>query len=180
MNTRCLGLDRVFGVLLVTLAQLLSGVAAAAGSPEDEFAVWAIGLPNGFVAMEHESRTIEVSAEDVARGMLEISAGTRLLIVGTKLMRVAVRFRSSGHPFRAVKIGGTGDGAEFTQTGEAHLAAQGHPERGIATLNYRFTLAPDTVPGTYAWPLQMNVHRIVALHPTDLHERPIFAGVERE
>src|SRR5204863_3604102 len=59
----------------VAFACAVSMVSAVAG---ETLQVWAIGLPNGYVVMEHQAPVLEVSADDVANGMIEVRGGSRL------------------------------------------------------------------------------------------------------
>ena len=64
---------------MVLLACPLAAGAAVSGAPlRAPLRVWAIGLANGYVIMEHQARVLHVSAEDAARGMAEVRGGSRL------------------------------------------------------------------------------------------------------
>jgi hypothetical protein len=146
------------GMLFVSLfALLLSSIAAADGTPRDQFAVWAIGLPNGYVIMEHQAPTVQVTTDDVARGAIDVDNGTRIVITTIEPSGAAVEFRSSSKLFSAVRIDGIGSSVHLGRVGGTIVETQAAIGRRVVTVNYRFTLAPDTAPGTYAWPLAMVV-----------------------
>jgi len=163
-------------------ALLLSGIAVADGTPQGQFAVWAIGLPNGYIVMEHQALAVQVTADDVARGVVDVQSGTRFVINTTEPSGVAVDFRSSGRLFRAVQIDGMGSGIEFGPAGATVVEKQIAAGRRVVTVDYRFTLAPDTVPGTYAWPIAAVVRRTFALDATDPRRTRglATAGVDRQ
>src|SRR5688572_6246367 len=99
---------RRLAMLIASLsASLLFGIAFADGIPRGEFAVWAIGLPNSYVIMEHQAQAVEVSAGDVARGTLEVKGGTRIVVTTTDA-GIAVDFHSPGKLFRSIQIDSTG------------------------------------------------------------------------
>jgi hypothetical protein len=157
----CRASARRSGILIASLfALLLSGVAAADGSPPAPLAVWAIGLPNGYVIMEHQAQVVQVSADDVARGVLAVSNGTRIVITTTEPSGVAMDFRSSSHLFRAVQIDGIGRSVELGPASATIVESHAAAGRRVVTVNYRFALAPDTAPGTYAWPLELTVRSV--------------------
>jgi len=163
-NTGYLARGRRFGELIASLfAFLLSGIAAADGTPRGQFAVWAIGLPNGYVIMEHQASAVRVTDDDVARGVLDVQNGTRIVITTTEPTAVVLQVRSPDHPFRAVQVDGIGGSAVPAPTGNIFLESQPATGRRVITVSYRFLLAPDATPGTYAWPLAIAARRSIAL-----------------
>ena len=141
----------------ILFALLLSEIAAADGSARIPSAVWAIGLPNGYVIMEYQAQAVRVTADDVARGVVDVQSGTRVVITTTEPSGIAVDFRSPGKLFRAVQIDGIGSSVQFGPAGGTIVESQATAGRRVVTVNYRFILAPDTTPGTYAWPLTLAV-----------------------
>ncbi|MBI3919044.1 MAG: hypothetical protein HY322_18785 [Betaproteobacteria bacterium] len=157
-RTRCeIAVSRPGILLLALFTMLLSGIATADGPPRIPSAVWAIGLPNGYVIMEHQAQAVRVTADDVARGVVDVQSGTRIVITTTEPSGIAVDFRSSGKLFRAVQIDGIGSGMQFGPAGGTIIESQATAGRRVVTVNYRLILAPDTTPGTYAWPLTLAV-----------------------
>lgn len=141
----------------ILFALLLSEFAAADSSLQAPLAVWAIGLPNGYVIMEHQTAAVQVTADDVARGVLDVQDGTRIAITTTEPSVVTLDFRIPGRLFRAVQVDGAGRSVQFGPPGGRIDETQAATGRRIVTVNYRFTLAPETTPGTYSWPLAMGV-----------------------
>ena len=152
--------SRLFAVLALACA-LDTGIAAARGTPRGQFGAWAIGLPDGYVMMEYQAPVIQVTADDVARGVIEVRGGTRLVISSRSPTRYAVDFFTRGALFQPVEIEGLGNAVELGPTGGTVVQQQAAPGRRVVTLNYRFVLAPGTAPGTYAWPLDLAVRRAV-------------------
>lgn len=150
-------------VLAITCA-LEAGVAAAQETPR---AAWVIGLPNGYVMMEHQAITIEVSAEDVARGVVEVPGGSRLVIKTGAPSRYALDFLARGTLFNSVEIEATGTAVELGPRGGTMVHEQVAGRRVVA-LNYRFTLAPGTAPGTYAFPVALAVRNVVTIDVQNL------------
>jgi hypothetical protein len=100
------------------LAWLFSmGMAAADGSPRGQFTVWAIGLPNGYIIMEHQAQVVRVTAEDAARGMVEVRGGSLLVVVTHAPSRYALDFLNRSTVFRPTRIDGMGDVAELNLRG---------------------------------------------------------------
>lgn len=128
---------------------------AAAQVPSAPLSVWAIGLLDGYIIMEHQETAIHVTAADVARGMVEVRGGSRFMVTAYSPARYTLDVFNRGAQFRAVHIEGLN---QAVAVGPASaLAAQQDVAAGrhVISLDYRFTLAPGTVPGTYAWPLEL-------------------------
>lgn len=140
---------------------LVASVAAADGAARGPVAAWAIGLPDGYVVMEYQAPVIQVSAEDVARGVVEVRGGSRLVITTRSPAGYALDFVNRGTVFQAVEIDGIGNAVARGATGGTVVQQQAAAGTRVVALNYRFTLAPGTAPGTYAWPLELTVRGAV-------------------
>lgn len=150
-------------LLLAALAcGLPAATAVADGEPRAPLHVWAIGLPNGYIIMEHQARVLHISAEDVAKGMIEVRGGSRFVITLNSPAGYAVHFQARGQWIRAAWIGGIGPTVEIDSRGGTVLQREAAAGRHVVAIDYRFLLAPDAVPGTYAWPLDMAVRAPVS------------------
>ena len=137
-----------------------AGPVLADGQPPRAVrAAWAIGLPNGYAILEHQERNVEVSPADVARGMVEVRAGSRLAIVTQAPGGYAVDFHLRGGWPLAVRILGLASPLVLLGHGGTAEQRATVPGRQVVTLDYQFQLAPEMAPGTYAWPLQMTVRK---------------------
>lgn len=134
---------------------LVTNVADAGGAARASSAVWAIGLPDGYIMMEYEAAVIHVTADSVARGVVEVRGGSRFVITSNSPTRYTVSFFNRGALFRAVRVDGMGRAVEFGPAGGTVAQQEAAAGRRVISLDYRFTLAPDATPGTYAWPLEL-------------------------
>ena len=139
-------------ILLGVVCALVSGGAAADGPA---LAVWAIGLPHGYIVMEHQAKVIAVTSEDVARGFVQIAGGSRLIVVTRSRGEYALHFATRGALFRSVQVEGIGRSVELGAQGGTVVQRDVPAGKAVVAVNYRFQLAPGTVPGTYAWPLEV-------------------------
>jgi hypothetical protein len=139
----------------------VSAGSAAAGGP---LQVWAIGLPNGYVVLEHQARVLEVSAQDVANGIVEVRGASRLVITLKSPASYAIDFRTRGCLVQAGSIEAMGRTVEMEAKGAVVVQREAPAGRHVVPIDYRFVLAPDAVAGTYAWPLDLAVR---APHSTD-------------
>lgn len=136
---------------------LASAIAIADGASRAGFAVWAAGLPNGYVVMQHQAGAIRVTDRDVAQGAVHVPDGSRFVIATELPGDYAVDFTARATMFRSVRIEGVGHAVELGAAGGTALSREASVGRRVVTISYRFLLAPDVVPGTYAWPLRMVV-----------------------
>jgi hypothetical protein len=141
------------------LACAVSAGSAVAGGP---LQVWAIGLPNGYVVMEHQARVLDVSAEDAANGVVEVRGGSRLVITLKCPAGYAVDLRAHSGVVQAASIEAIGRTVELESNGGVLVQPAAAAGRHVVTIDYRFVLAPDTVPGTYAWPLDLWVRALLS------------------
>lgn len=141
------------------------GGAQGAGAP---LAVWAIGLPDGYVIMEHQRASITITDADVARGMVEVRGGSRIRVTGSSPAHHTVQVLNRSALFQAVHVEGLDREPTLGLDGisVAHeAAAVGHR---VFTIDYRFTLAPGTAPGTFAWPIEVVVRGATSTQSTDI------------
>jgi hypothetical protein len=141
-----------YRILLGVVCALVTGSAAPQGPT---LAVWAIGLPHGYIVMEHQAKVIDVTSEDVERGFVHVAGGSRLIVATRSQGDYALHFARRGALFRSVKIEGIGRTVELGAQGGTVVQRDMPAGKAVVALNYRFQLAPATVPGTYAWPLEV-------------------------
>jgi hypothetical protein len=139
-------------LLLGVYCTLATGGAVADGPAR---AVWAIGLPHGYIVMEHQATVINVTSDDVARGFVQIAGGSRLIVATRSQGDYALHFARRGALFRSVKIEGLGPAVELGAQGGTVVQRDMPAGKAVVAVNYRFQLAPETVPGIYAWPLEV-------------------------
>jgi hypothetical protein len=160
-------------ILLGVVCALVTGVAAADGPAP---AVWAIGLPYGYIVMEHQAQAIDVTDEDVARGFVEVRGGSRIVVTTHAGARYALDFAARGSAFSSVQFAALGHamalGAERATLIE-HDAPAG---RTTIAIDYRFRLAPGTTPGTYPWPLDIVARRVLPEEFTASATRSVLAA----
>jgi hypothetical protein len=136
-----------------------AGAALPDGGPVPVLAVWAIGLPYGFVTMEHQVAAIKVTADDVARGEVRVRAGSRIVVTTRDPASQAVEFRARSGFASSTSIEGLARTVNLGATETVVVPTHATAGRRVFELDYRFALAPGVIPGTYAWPLQIAVRR---------------------
>ncbi len=106
--------------------------------------------------MHHHARTLAVAAADVARGYVDVPAGTRFSVATTGdgyVVDVVPRLAL----FSAVEIR-LGALRAYLGADGGTLVARGRPRRDAgAEIHYRFRLAGGVAPGVYPFPLDLVV-----------------------
>lgn len=149
MNAIAVWMQRV---RTISLAACLVAPGAAAA---DSLSVWAIGLPHGYIVMEHQARTIQVTPEDAARGFVDVSGASRLVVTTRAPADYAVHISSRAPMFRSVQVHGIGRTTELGTQGGTLVGRSVPAGKSVVSLSYRFALAPGTAAGTYPWPLRI-------------------------
>ena len=137
-----------------------SATPSIAAAVSARISVSAAVLPRTTILSASMPASLDVSARDVARGFVEIRGSSQLLVTNNGPEGFELEVFTGASIFSSVAVYGLGaEAAVDANGGEIFLPAR----RGAAiplVLNYRFQLAPGTVPGHYPWPLQFGVRPI--------------------
>lgn len=155
--SRALRIQRriVFGAITTLAAATITPVSAAA--LRSQIAVSAVVPAQTVAQLLQNPSQITITAADIARGYVEVPTGTRLQVTSNNREGYAIDFFPRLPIFKSVRI--------ITPAGSGQLGPDGGTvvERGQSGRNlrldvsYRFDLTDQVTPGTYAWPLAMNV-----------------------
>ena len=165
--------DRVLAILLGIVCALAAGVAAAGGPAPT---AWAIGLPHGYIVMEHQAQSIDVTDYDVARGFVVVRGGSRIVVTTRSGGRYALDFATRGSAFSSVQFEALGQAVALGAQGAMLIEHDAPAGRTAIAIDYRFRLAPGTAPGTYAWPLEIVARRALPQESTASGARPALAA----
>jgi len=148
--------NRRFRILWGVVCALVTGVAAA---DRPAPAAWAIGLPHGYIIMQHQAQAIVVTDDDVARGFVDVRGGSRIVVTMRSGGRYALGFATRGIAFSSVQFEALGQAVALGAQGATLIEHDAPAGRTAIAINYRFRLAPGTVSGTYAWPVEIIARR---------------------
>ena len=128
-----------------------AGVAIAAGS---RFAVLSVGVhvkPSAAFKFDLSKAQLDISNADVARGYIELPAGSRLsMTTGRIRPTVLLDFSPGMGPFKSVEI--TSEDLEHAaETNWQHRAVS------VTALSFRFNLIGKAAPGPQQLPLILNI-----------------------
>jgi hypothetical protein len=158
--SRALRIQRriVFGALTTLAAATMSPQIHAA--TRSQIAVTAF-VPAQIVAkLVQQPSEITITDADIARGYVEILAASQLRVTSNNPAGYVIDFFSRLPIFTSVRVSSTGGSADLGPDGGA-IIERGRQGRDLPlNLSYRFNLTAQVQPGTYAWPLALNVRPI--------------------
>jgi len=131
-----------------------AGAAEGRGAASAQVTVTATVAARAAARVTNRLPALVVTPADVERGYLEVPAASRLEVQSNSPQGYFLLFETDGGPIRAVAVRGLGRDVEIAPG--TSLVRQ-PPVRGTQTfeLSYRFLLARDASPGTYAWPVRI-------------------------
>ena len=151
---RGLKLQRLLIGIALSAALALSGVPKASAGTS-AMRVAANVLPYLRLQILRQAPNLDVTAEDVERGYVDVAAATDLMAKSNDHNGFSLSFDARSNLFRKAQVSGLDQGLELgPEGGMAHQGFTG-PQK-LVHLSYRFFLAPQIVPGSYPWPLQIS------------------------
>ena len=106
------------------------------------------------LTMEQQPATIEITANDVARGYLDFPNAIAFRIRSNAANGYVLQFAAVDAPFSRAEI--TWNGIVLMIRAEpARINQRYQPRTTSGLLTVRLRLAPTAVPGTYPWPIHL-------------------------
>jgi hypothetical protein len=140
-----------------TALGLVPAAGAMPGPVRTTFGVGAMVLARADIAIAALPEQVEVSAQDVARGYIDLPRVARLTVNSNSAAGFALEVLPLSDLLAGIDVDGTGAQVHF-DAGGGSIAWHGLRGRSIPmALGFRLTLAPGTVPGRYPWPLAFSV-----------------------
>ena len=146
MKTAAWSIAVLAGALALPAAA--SSDLAQGGGPARAYVDFTIRVPRvALLKLVNHPATVEVTAEDIARGKIVVSGASLDLLVNNPL----------GYVLRADLMN-----AMFTAARIVNLPARmptmvGKPRPAPIAVDYELSLAPDAQPGRYSWPVSLSV-----------------------
>jgi len=151
---------RAFNMLSRTGAALLflnlsaAAIPAIAGSSSAQMQVSVRVIARTILTVDRQPTIVEVSANDVARGYLDVPKAIAFRIRSNAANGYVLQFTPVDAPFSRAEI--TWNGIVLVIGAEpAHVSQQYQPGTTSDLLTVRLHLAPTAVPGTYPWPIHL-------------------------
>jgi hypothetical protein len=156
--SRALRMQRrvVFGAL-TTLAAASIAPHADAASVRSQIAVTAFVPAQTVSQTVSQPAQITITAADIARGYVDMPEASQLRVTSNNPVGYVVDFFSRLPIFTSVTVSSTGGSADLGPDGGAIVERGSHGRDIPLHLSFRFNLNAQVQPGTYPWPLALNV-----------------------
>ena len=157
--SRALRIQRriVFGAITTLAASSIIPSVDAGAATRSQIAVTAFVPAQTVGQLVQQRSEITITDADIARGYVEIPGASQLRVTSNNPAGYIIDFFSRLPIFTSVRVSSTGGGADLGPDGGT-IIERGHQGRDMPlNLSYRFNLTAQVQPGTYAWPLALNV-----------------------
>ena len=143
-------------------ARAASTVASGPGSLKSSAQIdFSIAVPHVMqLRLVGHPSTIDVTADDIARGSITVSGAALDLLVNDRAGYV-IRAQLANGIFTAAKVLGLpGALTASTDSGTLHMASMvGRPRPAPMAVSYELQLAPGAQPGRYSWPVALSLEQ---------------------
>lgn len=156
--SRALRMQRriVFGAM-TTLAATSIIPDLNAATLQSQIAVSAVVPAQTVAKLVQQPAEITITDADIARGFIDVAIGSQLRVTSNNPAGYVVDFFSRLPIFTSVRISSAGGSADLGSDGGAIVERGQHGRDLPLNLSYRFNLVASVQPGTYAFPLALNV-----------------------
>ncbi len=157
--SRALRIQRrvTFAAMCGTLAVSTIAPAVEAAQARNQIAVSAVVPAQAIGQVVQQSSEITITDADIARGYVDVPAGSQLRVTSNNPAGYVIDFFTRLPIFRSVRVSNANGSADLGPEGGT-IIERGQMGRNLPlNLAYRFMLTATAEPGTYAWPLALNV-----------------------
>jgi hypothetical protein len=140
---------------LVLLALGVSGNVLA-GSTSALMSVRVQVLARTLLSVESQPPSLVLTEADLARGYVEVPAVSRIRVRSNDPNGYLLAFDVTAGPFTAIEVTGLGPAARISANGGWLARPFAGTQPVTSELTYRFLLASNIQPGTYAWPVSLS------------------------
>ncbi|HUH93750.1 MAG TPA: hypothetical protein VL742_11535 [Casimicrobiaceae bacterium] len=157
--SRALRIQRriTFAAMCSTLAVSTVAPAVEAAQQHGQIAVSAFVPAQAVGEVVQQPVQITITDADIARGYVDVAAGSQLRVTSNNPSGYVIDFFTRLPIFRSVRVSNSSGSADLGPDGGT-IIERGQVGRNLPlALTYRFQLAESVQPGTYAWPLALNI-----------------------
>jgi hypothetical protein len=147
----------LIGLLSVTTLMSPSAFAAALGA---QIGVSATVIANAVAKVERQVGYIEIEHADVARGYVDVPNATRFSVRTNSRNGYLMVFYPLLDIFESAQVTDANIRTNLEHDGGAIVHRDSLPADSMQSLSYRFYLNASVQPGTYPFPLQMQVRAL--------------------
>jgi len=160
--SRALRIQRrvTFAAMCSTLAVSTIAPAVDAAQAKSQIAVSAVVPAAALGQIVQQPAEITITDSDIARGYVDVVGGSQLRVTSNNPAGYVIDFFTRLPIFSSVRVTNAAGSADLGPEGGT-IIERGQMGRNLPlALTYRFTLASSVQPGTYAWPLALNVRAL--------------------
>jgi len=106
--------------------------------------------------VESQPPSLVLTEADLARGYVEVPAVSRIRVRSNDPNGYLLAFDVTEGPFTAIEVTGLGPAARISANGGWLARPFTGTQPVTSELTYRFLLASNVQPGTYAWPVSLS------------------------
>ena len=149
---------RILSILGTTLALLALGVSGTvlASTTSALMSVRVQVLARTLLNVESQPPSLVLTEADLARGYVEVPAVSRIRVRSNDPNGYLLAFDVTAGPFTAIEVTGLGPAARISANGGWLVRPFAGTQPVTSELTYRFLLASNVQPGTYAWPVSLS------------------------
>ncbi|HZI83929.1 MAG TPA: hypothetical protein VFF44_08435 [Casimicrobiaceae bacterium] len=140
-----------------TLAVSTIAPAVQAAQQRGQIAVSAIVPAQAIGQVVQQPAEITITDADIARGYVDVPVGSQLRVTSNNPAGYVIDFFTRLPIFRSVRVSNASGSADLGPDGGTIIERGQYGRNLPLDLTYRFNLASSVQPGTYAWPLALNV-----------------------
>lgn len=143
---------------LTAILLLMAGTgvpSAVAGSSSADMTVSVHVVARTIVTVDREPQEVRLTAEDVARGYVDMPSAVALRIRSNARKGFSIQFEPVAYPFASAQIVWGSQQAVVSADG-SWLTRSYVPGEQAATFNVRLRLASDAAVGSYPWPVRFD------------------------
>ena len=145
------------GRIAPALLCLCASAALNAGETRATLAVAVTVAPVSRLEIVSEAATVQVTAQDLQRGYLDLNQPTLLNVYSNAREGYALEVLPMSPLIRAIAVHGLGSEADLGAEGGRIVERWERPQTTSLSLTFRLALAPGAVPGIYPWPLHLAI-----------------------
>ena len=151
---------RLAKAICLTALALFAAHPFVTEAASKSIAVSAFVTANAVVQVEYQAQQLVVTEADVARGYCDAPAASRLRVSSNSRAGYLISIFNRLPIFKSVRVDMPDASAQISRDGGSIAQHGRHGKEMLTQMTYRFMLADGVGPGTYPWPLQLDVRPI--------------------
>ena len=145
--------QRVTAILILT--SIVTALPVLAASKSASLTVSVEVVARTIMTVDSQPATVEVTADDVARGYVDLPQSVLFHVRSNAANGYTVQFQPLSGPFNRADINWGNSLATVSSDG-AWISQPYQQGTTSGTLSVRLALTPGTQPGSYAWPVRFD------------------------